>query len=185
MNLETFPGPHMIEYTGFHYCPRCGAASVRAHRRNAVTCDQCGFVYFHNCAAAVAGIIETPGGIVLIRRGKEPGAGLFDLPGGFVDYGESLESALLREIREEVSAEARIASYFASYPNRYAYHGVVYLTTDAVFICEVAGIEEAFVPTDEVGQCQIVRPTEIDLGTIAFDSIRSALADYRARRQEV
>ncbi len=185
MNPETSHGRYMIEHTGFHYCPRCGAATVRAHRRNAITCENCGFVYFHNCAAAVAGIIETPGGIVLIRRGKEPNAGLYDLPGGFVDYGESLETALLREIREEVGTEARIVSYFASYPNRYAYHGVVYLTTDAVFICTAAGIGETFEPNDEVGQCEIVRPAKIDLGLIAFDSIRSALADYRARRQEI
>jgi len=68
-------------------CPSCGA-QVKRHRNPFPTVDI---------------IIELPGGIVLIER-KNPPYG-WALPGGFVDYGESLESAAVREAREETSLE--------------------------------------------------------------------------------
>ena len=66
-------------------CPSCGA-EVRSYRNPFPTVDI---------------IIEVPGGIVLIER-KNPPFG-WALPGGFVDYGETLEAAAIREAREEVS----------------------------------------------------------------------------------
>lgn len=53
------------------------------------------------------------GGIILIRR-KNPPPG-WALPGGFVDYGESLEEAALREAREETSLEVRLLRQFHTY----------------------------------------------------------------------
>jgi 8-oxo-dGTP diphosphatase len=68
-------------------CPKCGA-EVRQYRNPFPTVDI---------------IIEINGGIVLIER-KNPPFG-WALPGGFVDYGESLENAAIREAREETSLE--------------------------------------------------------------------------------
>jgi ADP-ribose pyrophosphatase YjhB (NUDIX family) len=63
-------------------------------------------------------IIEMDGGIVLIRR-KNPPYG-WALPGGFVDYGESLETAAIREAKEETSLSVELISQFGAYsdPNR-------------------------------------------------------------------
>lgn len=58
-------------------------------------------------------IIETPGGIVLIER-KNPPPG-WALPGGFVDYGESLEEAAVREAREETSLDIELVRQFHAY----------------------------------------------------------------------
>ena len=68
-------------------CPKCGA-QVKAYRNPLPTVDI---------------IIELPDGIVLIERKNEPYG--WALPGGFVDYGESLEEAAMREAREETSLE--------------------------------------------------------------------------------
>jgi len=59
-------------------------------------------------AASVA--VLRGGKILLAARGKPPGEGLFSLPGGMVEIGETLGEAALRELREEVGVEARLIS---------------------------------------------------------------------------
>ncbi|HII15194.1 MAG TPA: NUDIX hydrolase [Nanoarchaeota archaeon] len=56
---------------------------------------------YRNPCVTVDAIIEMDGGIVLIQRGKEPFKGMWALPGGHLDYGESLENAVARETFEE------------------------------------------------------------------------------------
>lgn len=72
---------------------------------NALTCPSCGSTVkqYRNPFPTVDIIIELDNGIVLIERKNEPMG--WALPGGFVDYGESLESAAIREAREETSLE--------------------------------------------------------------------------------
>ena len=60
-------------------------------------------------------IIEMPNGVVLIQR-KNPPLG-WALPGGFVDYGETLEAAAVREAREETGLEVALVEQFHSYSN--------------------------------------------------------------------
>jgi ADP-ribose pyrophosphatase YjhB (NUDIX family) len=79
-------------------------------------CEACGFELYLNVAAAVAGLIRDERGRLLITvRGKEPGKGKWDLPGGFADPNESAEQALAREIREEVGLEVTAMRYFGSH----------------------------------------------------------------------
>jgi ADP-ribose pyrophosphatase YjhB (NUDIX family) len=85
-------------------------------------------------------IIELKGrGLVLVQR-KYPPPG-WALPGGFVDYGESLEAAAVREAREETSLQIRLLGQFHSYsdPNRDARHH----TITTVFIAEADGEPQA------------------------------------------
>ncbi len=80
-------------------------------------------------------IIEVGGGIVLIER-KNPPHG-WALPGGFVDYGESLESAAVREAKEETSLDVVLTEQFYTYsdPSRDARHH----TVSTVFIATANG----------------------------------------------
>ncbi len=84
-------------------------------------------------------IIEIEGGIILIER-KNPPLG-WALPGGFVDWGESLEDAALREAREETSLGVRLARQFHSYsdPKRDPRHH----TITTVFIATAYGRPKA------------------------------------------
>lgn len=78
-------------------------------------CPNCGseIEKFRNPVPTVDVIIEINGGIVLIKRRNPPYG--WALPGGFVDYGESLEEAARREAREETGLNIDISGQFHSY----------------------------------------------------------------------
>src|SRR5438094_8019003 len=90
---------------------------------------------FHGPLVTVDIIIELPRGIVLIER-KNPPHG-WALPGGFVDYGESIEKAALREAKEETSLEVVLTEQFYTYsdPRRDPRHHSV----STVFIATAEG----------------------------------------------
>ena len=167
----------MLQYANFQFCPCCGKATVTELNKNSIRCQSCRFVYFHNCAAAVAAIIETRKGILLTMRAAEPKKGCYDLPGGFVDYGESLEQALMREVREELNLEIRNFRYLGSFPNIYAFQGVTYFTTDAIFMVETPNLD-CLKPSGEIQDFVIARAEEIDLEQIGFESIREGMKEY-------
>src|SRR3974377_1392417 len=80
------------------------------------TCPQCGFIFsrYRNPLPAVDIIIECQDqGLVLIER-QNPPLG-WALPGGFVEYGESLEEAAVREAREETGLEGKLLGQFPPY----------------------------------------------------------------------
>jgi len=84
-------------------------------------CTRCGFVFYLDPKIAVGTIIRTESGrIVLVRRAIEPGYGKWVFPGGYVDRGEPLTSAAIREAREECGLEVRLDSLvnIYSYPGR-------------------------------------------------------------------
>jgi ADP-ribose pyrophosphatase YjhB (NUDIX family) len=84
------------------FCPRCGrSAEVDFPRR--ITCPHCGYAaYFNPKPVASAIPIDGEGRVILLRRGFDPGRGLWTFPGGFVDLGETVEQAAIRETDEEL-----------------------------------------------------------------------------------
>jgi len=167
----------MIQQTHFTFCPGCGKKHIAVHEKNGMKCLDCGYVYFHNCASAVAAIIETKDGILLTKRNHAPKKNFLDLPGGFSDYNETLETALRREIREELSLDLSRMSYFGSFPNVYKHKNVTYFTIDAFFVCTAKNIS-AMNANEELSEVLIVKPKDIDLEKVAFVSIRNALSKY-------
>jgi len=92
-----------------------------------INCPFCGreIERYKNPLPTVDIIIETEKGIVLIKR-KNPPYG-WALPGGFVDYGETLEGAAVREAREETSLDVELVSQFGAYsdPSRDPRHHTI------------------------------------------------------------
>lgn len=141
-------------------------------------CKECGFQFYVNAAAAVVALIEDGGErLLLVRRAREPRKGTLDLPGGFVDPGETMERALHREIKEELNLDIDHYSYFCSFPNTYLYSGIIYYTIDLAFVCAVKDLNRISTG-DDAGEHLFISPEHIRLEDIGFDSIREITSLY-------
>jgi ADP-ribose pyrophosphatase YjhB (NUDIX family) len=88
----------------WNYCPRCGEAIEKAVER--AECPACGYVGYANAVpGAEAVCFDERGRVLLGRRAFDPGAGLWDLPGGFLHENEHPLDGLRREVREETALE--------------------------------------------------------------------------------
>lgn len=92
------------------YCLVCGASmQVRpAYGAERPACTQCDFVFFRATSTAAAAVISIGRKIVFVRRGIQPYLGAWGFPGGFQEYGESLEHTAVRETREETGLAVRV-----------------------------------------------------------------------------
>ncbi|WP_297514949.1 NUDIX domain-containing protein, partial [Flavobacterium sp.] len=86
----------------FQFCPRCASTKITETKAYRIACNHCGFVYYHNVAAAVAVVLRYKDQVLFTVRQEDPDAGSLDLPGGFIDPGERAETAACREIKEEL-----------------------------------------------------------------------------------
>lgn len=143
-----------------------------------LTCPDCGtkIRQYRNPFPTVDIIIETLGGIVLIKR-KNPPYG-WALPGGFVDYGESLEDAAMREAREETSLEVSNLSLLGCYSDPGRDDRIHTIST--VYVAKGSGKPQAADDAVQLGIFQLADlPKEL-----CFDHA-TILADYAATKKTV
>jgi ADP-ribose pyrophosphatase YjhB (NUDIX family) len=173
----------MLEpFRQFNSCPRCGAPGPGADSLNPFRCARCGFVLYFNAASAVAAfIVRDDGHVLYTRRARDPGKGLLGMPGGFVDFGETAEGALRREVLEEVGLELTTLEYLASFPNQYLYADVTYNTLDLFFVATAADVGRVQA-LDAVASVAWLDPRSVDAGEIAFESMRRARTVLLERR---
>ena len=173
MGTETHP-ENVIKY-----CPRCGSNQfVTNDKGRSFKCEGCHFHFYLNSSAAVACLIFNPQGkLLLTRRAIEPGYGMLDLPGGFVEPMESAEDAVKREIQEELGVKVTQAMYMTSFPNEYIFSGFSVFTMDMAFICEINNISE-IIPADDVSDVEFIFPKEIRLEDFLSDSMRNIVSYY-------
>ena len=164
------------------YCPVCREEMEINRALRHGCCPACGFELFLNVAAAVAAIIESDGKVLVTRRGQDPGKGLLDLTGGFIDQGEKAEDGLRREIREELALEIQEIRYLTSFPNTYPYGGIIYHTLDLFFVGRVLDIGAGRINDEELAGFDLRVPDEVNLDEFAFDSIRNGFAYYLENR---
>lgn len=157
------------------FCPHCGCGDFKSVNFKEFKCSDCGFNFFVNSAAAVVAILfDDNGRLLLTRRARNPFEGYLDLPGGFVDPGESAEEALRREVKEELCVDVESAHFLCSQPNEYIFSGFKVRTTDLAFICKVKATPTAC--ADDVASFEWRAPADIDISEIAFTSIKKIVA---------
>ena len=160
------------------YCPSCGKKTFREDRQKKFQCTACTFTFYWNVAAAVAVIIRYREQVLFTIRAREPGKGLLDLPGGFVDPQETLEDVARREIREELRLELGNLRYLFSLPNLYPYRDVQYHTIDTFFETRLEQVPPIVAADDVIGfEWKCIE--DVPLDKIALPSIKECIKKLR------
>lgn len=163
----------------YRFCPRCGgeleSRSLKTGEPDRLVCRACDFVFYLDPKIAACTIIEIDGKILLLKRAIEPALGDWVIPGGFVDAGETVPHAAIRETREESSLEVELGSLVGIYS--YSDVSVVIIVYEARV---TGGIPKA---ADESLELRLFEPRDIPWSSLAFTSTRDALQDYLGRRR--
>jgi 8-oxo-dGTP diphosphatase len=162
--------------TAFRFCPVCGgefrATALRAGEPERFVCQACRFIYYVDPKVAVGTVIRVADDqrVVLVRRAIEPGYGKWVFPGGYVDRGEVVEQAAIREAREEVGLDVRLEGLVGIY----SYSG----RTPIVIVYAARAIAGEMVTDEESLEARLFASAEIPWGDLAFKSTEEAMRDY-------
>jgi ADP-ribose pyrophosphatase YjhB (NUDIX family) len=159
----------------YRFCPRCGGTLERRVLKSSEperpVCAACGFVFYIDPKIAVGTIIETGGAeLVLVRRAIEPGYGKWVFPGGYVDRGETLTAAAIREAREECGLEIRLDALV----NIYSYPG----RAPVIVVYAATAIGGTLCGDDECLDTAVFDRDAIPWDELAFRSTAEGLRDY-------
>ena len=166
-----------VHDAAFRFCPPCGGPLESRLLKDGdpprLVCGACGFIFYLDPKLAVGTVIsDDRNRVVLVRRAIEPGYGKWVFPGGYVDRGEEVQRAAVREAREETGLDVRIDRLI----NIYSYTGrtpviVVYAATmiGGCLECDDEGIEAKF-----------FEPAAIPWDELAFRSTQEALREFLA-----
>jgi 8-oxo-dGTP diphosphatase len=174
---ELYAGQSAVPTTDppYRHCPQCGGALeqrlLKPGDPERLVCSECGFVFYLDPKVAVGTIVRTADDrIVLVRRAIEPGYGLWVFPGGYVDRGETVTAAALRETREEAGLDVRLDGLV----NIYSYPGRPIIII--VYTASILGGELRI--DDESLEARLFAADDIPWPDLAFASTRDALRDF-------
>ncbi len=111
----------------FKYCPMCATPLVEQDIYHALrlTCPDCGFINFLEPKVVAVIVIEDEDKILLGKRNIDPGMGRWSFVSGYVERGEKLEEAAIREVKEETNLDVRLERLIGIYSERNNPHIVI------------------------------------------------------------
>ncbi len=158
----------------YRFCPQCGSPldlrSLKAGDSPRLVCRECAFVFYLDPKVATGVVFSVNGGILLVRRAIEPSYGKWVFPGGYVDRGETLEAAAVREVKEESGLDVRLRHLLGAYS--YPGNAVILI----VFAGEVTG--GSLQMDDESLEIRTFPPAQIPWDQLAFLSTTQVLREY-------
>ena len=158
----------------FRCCPVCGGPVhlkvVKSGEPERRVCSACDFVLYLDPKVVACTLLEVDEKIVLLKRAIKPEKGKWVLPGGYVDRGEPVPEAAVREALEECGLEIRIKSLLGVY----SYTG--YIPVVIVYIAEAVG--GTLFSGDETREAKLFSESDIPWKDLAFRSTTDALEDY-------
>lgn len=159
----------------WQYCPECRGSLVEQTMepdKQIKVCSDCGLRLHRDPKVAVAAIVQLSGAVLLVKRARHPMKGYWCLPGGFVDLGETLEEAVVREATEETGLATRVSRLWGLYS--YTGYPVV------VAIYELEFLYGDLKTCAENLDAQWFAPAEIPWGLLAFPSTKDSLETWAA-----
>jgi len=164
----------VTEPPAYRYCPRCGnpldSRVLKAGEPSRLVCSACAFVFFLDPKIAAGVVFSYDGGILLLQRAIHPSYGKWVFPGGYVDRGETLEAAALREVQEESGLVVRLTRLLGAYS----------FPDNPVIVVAYAGdvMGGSLTIDDESLAIRSFPPAEIPWDQLAFPSTVQVLKDY-------
>jgi ADP-ribose pyrophosphatase YjhB (NUDIX family) len=164
-------------FDGWERCPRCGGP-LKIEGRSA-ECRPCGHTVYANPApTASALIIDDSGRVLLSRRAGDPGKGMWDIPGGFIEEGEAPLETLRREMEEETSLEIEPTEFLGGFADRYGDSGIY--TLNLYWTARIVSGEPS--PADDVVDLRWFSPDELPAeDEFAFRNSVEVLELWRGR----
>jgi ADP-ribose pyrophosphatase YjhB (NUDIX family) len=157
---------------GLGYCLQCGTALVARFQedRERPTCPACGYILYLDPKVAVAVVLGDERGVLLGERRIDPGSGRWSFPAGYVNRGEVLEEAAVREVQEELGVQVLLTGLVGVYSSR----------GDPVVLVVYAGQIVEGEPRADGHEVSRVRRFALDsLPELAFPHDRQVLADWK------
>ncbi len=156
------------------FCSQCSApVALRIPLGDSLprhVCTACGTIHYQNPKMIVGCIPEWEGKILLCRRAIEPRRGLWTVPAGFMENGETTYQGALRETLEEANARVEIDSLYALY--NIPHINQVYL----LFRARLLDLD--FSPGEETLELKLLDEADIPWDQIAFATVRNTLKHY-------
>lgn len=164
--------PHgSLEY---RFCPLCGGPlehrKIKPIEPERLVCRECSFIFYLDPKVVAGTIFTIDERVVLLRRDVEPAIGKWVFPGGYVDRGEGVREAAIRETQEESNVTVRLCSLLDVYSYPRSPNVIV------VYAAEVIGGELR--AGDESLEALTFTPSEIPWQDLGFQSTKDALQDY-------
>jgi len=157
-----------------NYCSQCAAPVVfripAGDNRPRHVCEGCGLIHYSN-PKIIAGCLPIwDEQVLLCRRAIEPRHGLWTLPAGFMENGESTQDAARRETKEEACARVEIGDL-------YCYLNIPHISqVYVIFIARLLDLD--FAAGEESLEVELFHEAEIPWPKIAFPAIDIALRHY-------
>ena len=164
------------------YCSHCGSLiSITVPEgdnrpRHVCTSVSCGSIHYQNPNIVAGCLIELGDALLLCKRAIEPRYGLWTLPAGFLENGESVEEGALRETREEACADVEIMQLYTMFSLTHI---------NQVYMMFRARLHEPlFSPGEESLEVRLFEESEIPWGELAFPVMNQTLKHYFEDRRK-
>lgn len=129
---------------------------------------ECELCKFNNPKGTATAVVIKNGALLVLKRNKEPFSGMWDLPGGYMNAGETPEQTIRREIKEELGVEPRECDFIGWFPGTASWRGASFAVLSHAYLTEIP--ESLVLNKKENIAYQWISLAAIDPETIAFDS---------------
>ncbi|MFQ5708864.1 MAG: NUDIX hydrolase [bacterium] len=157
-----------------NYCSKCGSgvrlATVPGDSIPRYLCDNCQAIHYQNPRMVVGSLPRWENKILLCKRAIEPCKGLWTLPAGFLENGETVEQGAVRETLEEANAPIDIVRLFSVYSMP---------QFDQIYLLFLANLNNLdFHPGAETLEVKLFEASEIPWNQLAFSPVKFTLEKY-------